>query len=236
MIEVYALKIPTLLEDILVDRLMRAVSPEQRERLGRMHSRDEVRRSVLAELLLRALVAERRGDGGSVFAIERGDYGKPYLRHMPGLQFALSHAGRWVVCALDNHPVGVDVEEKRPLADGYPENFFSPQERSELNRLAGIQQRDRFFAMWTLKESAGKATGKGLSSALVSWTLRYLPGGSIRLEENGLLIPHMFLRTYDLEASYSLAVCGAHPHFAPAVRLVPAVDIITRFVGGMRHA
>lgn len=71
-------------------------------------------RSILAELLLRhALRAEY---GLTEFPrIETGEKGKPFFPECPELHFNLSHCQTAAACALDASPVGVDVQELRPL-------------------------------------------------------------------------------------------------------------------------
>src|SRR5262249_12254488 len=44
--------------------------------------------------------------------------------------------------------------------------FFSPAEAAELEMLPSDLQRERFFELWTLKESYIKARGRGLSLGL----------------------------------------------------------------------
>ncbi len=71
-------------------------------------------RSILAELLLRHALREEYGLT-ELPRIETGEKGKPFFPDCPELQFNLSHCQTAVGCALDRSPVGVDVQELRPL-------------------------------------------------------------------------------------------------------------------------
>nr|WP_084787523.1 hypothetical protein [Anaerobacillus alkalidiazotrophicus] len=50
---------------------------------------------------------------------------------MKGLQsfhFNVSHSGNWVVCATDNQPIGIDIEEIKPIDFQIVYSFFSETE------------------------------------------------------------------------------------------------------------
>lgn len=91
--------------------------------------------------------------------------------HGSPLRFNLSHTEGLVVLAVAQTGVGVDVEWlDRPgrtveLADRY----FAPAEVAALRALPIERQRDRFFDLWTLKESYIKARGLGLAIPLASF-------------------------------------------------------------------
>ena len=71
-------------------------------------------RSILAELLLRQALWEEYGLT-ELPRIETGEKGKPFFPDHPELHFNLSHCQTAAACALDASPVGVDVQELRPL-------------------------------------------------------------------------------------------------------------------------
>lgn len=50
--------------------------------------------------------------------------GKPVVRHIPSFHFNLSHSGDWVVCAIDDAPVGIDIEEIKPIDLAIAKRFF----------------------------------------------------------------------------------------------------------------
>ena len=71
-------------------------------------------RSILAELLLRHALRAEYGLT-ELPRIEPGEKGQPLCPERPELHFNLSHCQTAVACALDASPVGVDVQELRPL-------------------------------------------------------------------------------------------------------------------------
>ena len=92
---------------------------------------------------------------------ERGERGKPYFPGFPSYHFNLSHSGTWALCALSEHPVGVDIQVVRT---SWPprlvERTCTPEELAWLKRRGDCSE--DFAALWACKESAGKECGYGL--------------------------------------------------------------------------
>jgi 4'-phosphopantetheinyl transferase len=115
-----------------------------------------------------------------------GERGKPLL-DMPGhapLHFNLAHSGDLALVAVSRCcPVGVDVEEIRPMNDAQDiaARFFSQREARELDGLPFNQQREGFFNLWTRKEACLKATGEGLSEMLSQVEVTFVPGRPVHL-------------------------------------------------------
>ena len=128
-----------------------------------------------ARLLLRAML---EGIGISPdLRIETEENGRPYLcltAEHPQVDFNLSHAGRYVACALavadpqDGIPprVGVDIEvpHRRLTPEKLAERFFAPAEIALLKE-CGFSTA-QFLGIWTKKEAFLKFTGKGLAGNL----------------------------------------------------------------------
>lgn len=81
--------------------------------------------------------------------------GKPVCPEAPGFCFNLSHSGGWAVCATAGSPVGVDIQEERPVRPALLQKFS----QAEQAQLAGWPA-SAFFDLWVLKEAAAKCTGR----------------------------------------------------------------------------
>ena len=97
--------------------------------------------------------------------IERTPDGKPFFPHFPDHHFNLSHSGTFALCALDDGPVGVDIQiVKDSWRDGLPKRVCSP---GELEWLEGQSHRREAFALlWALKEARVKYEGTGLRTGV----------------------------------------------------------------------
>ena len=88
--------------------------------------------------------------------------GKPVFPKYPDFYFNLSHSGPLVLCALADHPVGVDIEVIRPRSAGLPAYVFRGAEYDRFLALGGDW--NAFYTLWTETESILKYTGEGLKA------------------------------------------------------------------------
>jgi 4'-phosphopantetheinyl transferase len=158
--------------------------PEERERAERFTSDRRRREYVFAHGLVRAALSRIAPEVAPVaWLFERSRHGRPFIsypRSAEGLHFSLSHTDGFVACAVSScERVGIDVEATdRPVS--YLEiarTFFSLAEHADLISLPSVQQRDRFFDLWTLKEAYTKARGLGLQVPLDEFSIHVAPGG-----------------------------------------------------------
>ena len=90
------------------------LSAPRRERVAAMKNEAAQVRSILAELLLRQALRAEYGIS-DLPTVQTGEQGKPFFPDRPDVHFNLSHCKTAVACVLDRTPVGVDVQELRPL-------------------------------------------------------------------------------------------------------------------------
>lgn len=91
-----------------------------------------------------------------------GNEGKPSLAEHPELHFNLSHCKHAVVCAVANHPVGVDVEALGRYSERLAKYTMN---EAELAEIAASEDKDvTFTRLWTMKEAAMKLTGVGIGT------------------------------------------------------------------------
>ena len=76
--------------------------------------------------------------------------GKPFFAVRPDIHVSLSHSREYVLCALSDTPIGIDIEKVRPIKQGLDERVRSPEERACFD----------FFSSWVLKESFIKWQGR----------------------------------------------------------------------------
>lgn len=160
---------------------------------------------------LLAWAARRRWGMEALPKIARQEGGKPYFPDCLDRQFSLSHSGRFALCALDENPVGADIERVRPHPESLAKRICSP---AELDWLAAQPERERALCLlWTGKESRVKYTGTGLTVPIRGIAAPLPP----QTELDGLY----FYRLSTPE--YALCVCG---HGAPeGVVRVPAEEL-----------
>lgn len=173
MLEVYALNISSALPAKYKELFLKQVSEEKRCKIARYRQEMDGQRTLVGEILMKVMLAKHLKLRAGEIVFEKNEYGKPYLEGNP-LYFNLSHSGEWVVGAISDQPVGVDVEQIKKADLGIAKHFFAPLEYEALNQIANEEERNAaFYMLWSGKESYIKRIGKGLSMPLETFSLVY---------------------------------------------------------------
>ena len=123
---------------------------------------DAKERTQIGQAFARQLLGEYSGQPPESFSIARTAQGKPYAENSP-LEYSLSHSGKWLLCAVGDQPLGVDIEVIKPRDFKIAERFFTPREQAFL----APDQEDahlRFLQIWTAKEAYFKWLGSGITN------------------------------------------------------------------------
>jgi 4'-phosphopantetheinyl transferase len=212
MCEIFGVKIETPVNRQLYANLLSVIGAAHRERILRFKKREDAERTLIAEVLIRAIICRKLHLPNKHIVFDMNSYGKPFLQHHNDFHFNLSHAGEWVVCAVGNKPVGIDVEYIRPVSLTLAKRFFSDEEYQAIMEKEVSRQLPFFFELWTLKESYIKALGRGLSLSLASFTISI---GETGIDcTTGLNAEKWFFRQYDAGPGYKCAVCSASDEIA----------------------
>jgi 4'-phosphopantetheinyl transferase len=162
----------------------------------------------------------------------RPEIASPAAGH--GLRFSLSHTeGLIAVAVTRRRDVGIDVENAtRNLAVGVVESVLTENEVRAACRLPDEQKRERFFALWTLKEAYAKARGMGVSLNFreISFDLDARPPIKVSVRsnaDNDAERWHCELRR-PTEGHFLAVVHDASQFGRAQVRIVPLVPRIDR--------
>jgi len=170
-----------------------------------------------ADLLIRSIACRYLSVNNEQLDFRTNEYGKPYIYGSNDFHYNLSHSGKWVVCAVDRQPVGIDVEAVAPVDLDIARTFFSPEEVVYIMGRPGAERTGLFYELWTLKESYVKALGCGLSNPLNSFAIKLFGDGKARVKEAN---PEVFLRQYELDQGYKLAVCSFRAAFPSQINII----------------
>lgn len=90
-----------------------------------------------------------------------GERGKPYLRDNPEIGFSISHAGGKTACVCGGFPIGLDIQDIRPLKADISAKICTPSEHEMLEKT--FDKDCEICRLWCIKESVGKLTGMGFA-------------------------------------------------------------------------
>ena len=148
------------------------VSDEERLRAESMTSTATRHGFLAGRRLVRKVLSKWLSSDSATLPILLSPEGRPYLAGDSSPCFSISHSGDLVVAAFSGVDLGVDLELERPLDRiALSARFFSEKEA----RLVREQENDKtFFKLWTSREAAIKADGRGMG--------RLLPLTKVRVE------------------------------------------------------
>ena len=136
--------------------------------------------------------------------VVREEGGKPRFSDLPDCHFNLSHSRVYALCALDDAPVGVDIQIiRRDLRQALPARVCSDKELDWLNEQGDYWA--AFARLWCLKEARVKFTGAGIGAGLRTTAIPLPEEGAGLYRLEGL-----WFRLYEIPG-YACAVCGKNP-------------------------
>ena len=208
MLKVYYLRV-TDFADYSEGFLKVHVSEETRQAVNSFRSEKPKRTRLLGEFMVRSLLQSEWGLKNENYQILRGEHGKPFVSGASvSAFFNLSHSGDYIVCALSEKEVGIDIERVGRFRPEVAGRFFHPGEVRVLENLPEDRQADAFFRYWSAKESFLKYTGTGLSASLSGFEVCF--GEQVRIRKGNLYEPVSVRECY-LDKDYKCFVCYAEP-------------------------
>ena len=183
--------------EALYQELYHRAAPDRKCRAARYLRREDGLRCLAAGELLRDAV--KRALGIAEFEVVKEPGGKPRIAGQNRFHYNLSHSGNRVVIAWSDRAVGVDVQQMHmtPGREDLAMRFFTEQEQTYIFD-SPDHRAERFFRVWTCKESYLKYLGTGLRKSLDSFSI-FSPEVS------------QMLKSWYLEDDYCVSLCTTDP-------------------------
>ncbi|KHD36075.1 surfactin biosynthesis protein Sfp [Clostridium acetobutylicum] len=144
---------------------LKFVNEEEKNKIVRYIRYEDSLRSLYGKLILKNMLSLDK------IQLEYNEWGQPRLLNNSKVHFNISHSGEWVVVAVDEKPIGIDIQQIYKTDLAIAESSFSKRENKYIASLSKDDRVDAFFMLWTLKEAFIKAKGKGLYIPLNSFTI-----------------------------------------------------------------
>ena len=146
------------------DALSRTLPADERNRAASL-SPVAARRFVVARGILRNLLSGFSGTAPEKLEFSYGHSGKPLLVGRDDIHFNISHSADLGLFAFaPDRPVGVDVENERPVRRllDVAQRFMSEEELRLLVATPEEERNSAFLKSWVVREARLKAEGKGV--------------------------------------------------------------------------
>lgn len=213
-VKTFGLKVDPILNAHYFHCFCKQISEDEKQKIKKYKFIDDAYRSVFANMLVRFVAVKFYRLKYHDIAFKYSEYGKPYLQEDLSFHFNISHTHEWIVCAVDQMPVGIDIECLLPRDISSIIRFFSKTEQDSFLLKEESQKLHYFYELWTLKESYIKKCGLGLSIPLNTF--------SINEKNNEFCLENqqnkdIFFKQYFIDEKYIMAVCANSNVFAPFV-------------------
>jgi 4'-phosphopantetheinyl transferase len=208
MVKLYCLNIHTFENDF--DNILPTLSSKRIEKINKLKKKNNKLLSMGAEMILKYALWDNNKN--CELEILEDEFKKPYINGLADFHFNISHSGEYIVCAISNKPVGVDIEKISKYNLKIAEKYFTKDE---------IEYND-FFKIWVHKESFVKAVGKGLT--LLQNKINIVSNGKI----SNIFFNNnkYFFREYKIDDSYKLAVCSKDMNFYNEIKMIDKIHIL----------
>ena len=145
---------------------------KQRWEEGKKRAKEPERRLYLgAEILLNRSLEILQKDIVLPVSYTRNQHGKPYLLWPNDSWYVnWSHSGDYVLCAVADREVGVDLQYMRPgIKEPLVKRALQPEELKAYSNIPPAERETRFYQYWVIKESYLKAMGTGFYTHLTQF-------------------------------------------------------------------
>lgn len=145
------------------NEFLKLIRQDKRERIAKILHKEDQYRSILGEILLIKLLKEFNIEYNSIH-ITTNQYGKPYIQDLD-VYYSISHSHEYVICAISNKEIGIDIEKIRHIAPVTLKQYATTNEIEYITSIDKLYER-RCFEIFTLKESYFKCMGCDLREIL----------------------------------------------------------------------
>lgn len=131
-----------------------------------------IRKNISSEELLKEILKKYHIE----YDIFYNEYGKPYLKNN-SIFFNISHSGDYIVCAVSDREIGVDIE-RITLKEMLIDRICTENEKKY------PMTAENFTKIWVMKESYVKMLGTGVGYGLQNVDTTRLDNVDIYLKDN----------------------------------------------------
>ncbi|GKX65193.1 4'-phosphopantetheinyl transferase family protein [Inconstantimicrobium mannanitabidum] len=228
--EIYVLKISDIVE-YKFNKLCSKIDKSKKLKIYKYINEKDRIRALIGEVLIRNIINKKLNLDNGCIEFEHNKYGKPHLKGHPYFNFNISHSEEYIVCAIDDKPIGIDIEAIKPVEyENIAKSFFSTSEYNYIHTAHGCIQLSRFYEVWTLKESYIKCCGEGLSIPLNSFCISIRENISVNSGNDRCIYT---FRRFNIESGYKMAVCSLNEEITNDIIIIDQNRLINEYLSVM---
>ncbi len=135
-----------------------SMSTKRKEAVKKLKIPQKQKLKIAADHICRKAISEFCSISPDEIKFDISEYGKPYVKGL-NTYFSISHSGDFVVCAVSDKEIGIDIEKIREINPEVSKRFADENELDYIN-----SHKNGLLEIWTLKEAYFKCIGTGLGT------------------------------------------------------------------------
>lgn len=183
---------------------------ERQERIDKLKNQQLREERILIGAFQQKVLSNVTGISIEEIAYQYNEQGKPELdlsrvtTKVEGpFYFNMSHSGEYVVLAVSDHPIGIDVEYKTRNYEKVGKRCFHEKEWEQIINAPEELREQLFLKYWTMKEAYVKLLGEGMR---ISFSSFYINRGESIMSY--VKDADIHLATWKLEPQYMVSIAG----------------------------
>ncbi len=155
----YIVKVDSI-SDAEFNYMLKILPIERQKQILRQRIKQNTDNMLIGSILARYAIKNEFGIPIAKQVFSTGEHGKPYLKNHSDIHFNISHSGQYVVCAVADVPIGIDVQKVSEFNLSVAERVCNEQEITQI--LTSTDKASEFIKLWTQKEAYVKMLGCGI--------------------------------------------------------------------------
>lgn len=225
MIQIYSFYINDFATLSISDYLTTLISKERVNKIKNLRKSEDKIRSLYSELLIRYALKEKFNLAVEDIKFIKNRFSKPLLLGYENIHFNLSHCGHWIVCAVSDSPIGIDIEKIESGDSRFIEEVLHYKEIEYLTRFEANEKNTKYYTLWCLKEAYGKYMGVGLNYEYQKNLFEESPQGWVLKAEQSDTSESLYFQVKRLPGDYLIAVCTPYSNLV-SIKQVDHREII----------
>lgn len=145
------------------DAFKKEIEPTKLQRIYRVRDEEKQKTLILSDHLARYAIAKHCNIKTYEIEFYYNSLGKPFAKGLD-VYFSVSHSGDYVVVAVSDKPVGIDIETLREVKANTVKRVCCENEIECINN--AHDKNAEFLKIWTKKEAYFKSVGCGIVTNL----------------------------------------------------------------------
>jgi len=218
-VQVYVCPVSRVPQDHMVlSHYLGFLSSAEKLRYDQYHPK-AARLFLISRVLVKTVLADKLGISPHQVNIQLHPNGKPFVQGSKAVYFNLTHSADVIILAVtEEGEIGVDIEKvDREFEWMRVDSVLDLSEiewikEKELTDSSSVFQ--RFFQIWTLKESYIKCTGEGMSRHLKKLNFHVLPEHIQFLDStnDAQKTGEYYFESYIYESNFIFSICLQQSH------------------------